>query len=765
MDAQPNEEHTTPQSSDVSMPTTDAALAAPRWWRRVPRRAWMAGAIGVFVVGVTSVSWWYSCGFRGCPTIPQLQAWRPTQGGMLLDRDGQMIAPLAPVKRLNVSINRIPKQVQAAFVAVEDRRFYEHEGVDWRGLGRAAFENVRTMSKREGASTITMQLAGIVFPSHRSAERSISRKFIEWRYAGLIEQALTKPEILERYLNAIYLGNGVYGVEGASRDLFGKSVKDVNLAEAAMLAGLPKAPSSYSPRRNRARALQRRNVVLDVLEREGVATPKAIEAARRTKISAMPREWTPPGRTDSWAVEMTRSVLDSLRKIGAIPAGLNDAQLRVRSTFDRKAQFSAEKAVANGASQVDGSRAWWDDGERLRSQGALVALDPSSGAIRALVGGRRVERKGFNRAVRAFRQPGSAFKPFVYAAAISSGMTVATSVNDVPITLGEGPTEWTPANFDDSYAGRVPLRMALARSANAATVRVSQDVGMPRIIALAHAMGITSELPDVPALALGAGNVSPLELTVAYAPFGNGGKRVYPYVIERVEDIFGRVLWSRPPMVQKQVLDPRDAFLTTTMLRGVVDEGTGRAVRNAGVRGPVAGKTGTTNGGADVWFVGFTPTLVTTVWFGADDPVPLGDYASGGRFAAPVWARFIRDGWHSPEEDSAWAPPAGLESKMIDSYTGKRAGEWCGPSRREWFKMGTAPTASCEGDSRYAMAELAEIPELPEFADGEIMVKDVEQVVDAAINTISDRRGREAARRMIDELKKLADAQEKKKKN
>ena len=719
--------------------------------RRIPRRVWWYTASVLVIGAAATASWWYSCGYRGCPSTAQLQAWRPTEGGALLDRSGQLIAPLSPVKRVNVPLSRIPKHVQAAFVAVEDRRFYAHHGVDFHGVARAAFENVKALGVREGASTITMQLARNVFLSHRANERSIPRKLLEWRYAMLIENALDKPEILERYLNAIYLGNGVYGVEGASRDLFGKSVRDVTLAEAALLAGLPKAPSAYTPRRDRARALLRRATVLDVLEREAVATPTAVAAARSTPIAALPVEWSPQRRTDSWAVEVTRTVLDSLRRIGAIPAALNDAQLRVRTTFDRRAQIAAERAIANGAAQVDAEREWWlSRGERrARTQGALVALDPGTGAMRALVGGRRIERKGFNRALHAHRQPGSAFKPFVYAAALQQGFTLASMVDDEPVTIGEGRAEWTPANFNDDYAGRLTLHDAIARSANAATVRVSRDVGIPRIAATAHAMGIGSDLPDVPALALGAGAVTPLELTAAYAPFANGGVRVQPYAVEQVEDIFGRTLWTRPPSTTKQVLDPRDAFLMTSLLRAVVDEGTGRGVRSAGVRGPVAGKTGTTNDGTDAWFVGYTPTLVATVWLGADDPASLGGNASGGRFAAPVWARFLRDGWHSPEKDRAWQPPAGIVSQVIDIGTGKQASDWCGPSRREWFKDGTGPTESCETDAHLAMLEP------PDWHESEIQIADLDDVVEAALGAIEDPRGRRAAQRMIDELKRV----------
>ena len=755
MDAKANEAAGNAQSS-----TNDAPKP-----RLLGRRFWMSTAVLATIGVAASSSWWYSCGYRGCPTVEQLRAWRPTEGGALLDLHGALIAPLAPVKRVNVTIARVPRHVQAAFVAIEDRRFYTHHGIDWRGFGRAFVENIKAGGVREGASTITMQLARNVFLSHRANERSITRKLLELRYATLLEDALDKPTILERYLNAIYLGNGVYGVEGASQDLFGKSIRDVTLAEAALLAGLPKAPSNYTPRRDPVRARERRAIVLDVMQREQVASPEAIAAARATRIRELPDEWQPHRRPDSWAVEAVRSVLDSLRRIGAIPALMNDGQLRVRSTFDRRAQLAAERAIAAGAAQVDNADGVWGRGDG-RTEGTLVALDPASGAIRALVGGRRAERKGFNRALRAHRQPGSAFKPFVYLTALQNGSTAATMVDDEPITIGEGRDEWTPANFGDAYAGRVTLRDALARSANAATVRVSREVGIPRIITQAHALGIVSALPSVPALALGAGAVTPLELTTAYAAFGNGGSRVQSYAVEQVEDVFGRIIWSRPPSASPHVIDARDAFLVTSLLRSVVDEGTGRSVRNAGIRGPVAGKTGTTNDGTDVWFVGFTPSLVASVWFGRDDPAPLGGDATGGRLAAPVWARFIRDGWHSPEQDIAWAPPAGIMSQRIDIATGKLAAGFCGESRREWFRDGTAPTETCEASERIAMLDVPEPPEppepperpeAPEMPASRALRHDLRAAVNAAINAIDDPRGRRAARRIFDELRRAAE--------
>lgn len=656
------------------------------------------------VVGIaTPVTWWTTCAFDGCPTEAELRTWRPTEGGAVLDVNGMLLGPLVPVKRVNVPLSKVPLVVQRAFIAVEDRRFHSHHGVDWRGVARATLVNIRALGVREGASTISMQLAKNVFLAHRASERSFGRKFLEWRYAGLLENALTKDQILERYLNAIYLGNGVYGVEGASRDLFGKSISNVTLAEAAMLAGLPKAPSSYSPRRDRDKARTRRDVVLSILEREKVASRAAIVAAHAYDVRIVADEWTPQRITDSWALEVVRISVDSLRAKGAIPEGLTNANLVVRTTFDRKAQRAAERAVNHGASQVDAERGVWAGNGDAAVQGALVALDPATGAIRALVGGRRVERKGFNRALLAHRQPGSAFKPFVYVTALQQGYTTATMVDDDPVSVQAGSDVWTPTNFDDDYAGRITLRQALVRSANAATVRVSTDIGINRVANMATLLGIHSALPQVPALALGAGEVTPMELTAAYAPFGNGGYRVTPHMMVQVSDAFGRELWHGQTPASTRVIDSSDAFLVTSMLRSVVDDGTGRAVRSAGIRGPVAGKTGTTNDGADVWFVGYTPTLVAAVWFGLDTPQPLGGSATGGHFAAPAWSEFIRDGWHTPSHDTAWLPPRSLLQMQIDVASGTIASDWCGESRKEWFKPGTEPRTQCNG----AVAELS----------------------------------------------------------
>ncbi len=755
-------------NGDVATAPTTSRESRVKKLARLLFRGSLYGAAVSVGLGLAGYTWWSSCGYKGCPSASQLTAWRPSLGGELLDRDGKLIGALSPIRRENISLSKVPAHLKASFLAVEDRRFYRHHGIDWHGVGRAFVNNVKAFGVREGGSTISMQLARNMLLADRASERSVTRKLLEVRYAKLLEKALTKDEILERYLNTIYLGNGTYGVEAASRDLFGKGVEKLTLADAALLAGLPKAPSTYSPRRSVERATARRAVVLGVMERERVASHEKLKAARHTPIKLAKAGWDPSRNIDSWALEVTHSVLDSLRGVGEIPKALGDQHLVVYSTFDRKAQAAAQRAVAAGARQVDAERY---NSRANPTQGALVAIDPSNGAIRAIVGGRQVERKGFNRALRARRQAGSTFKPFVYAAALMHGYTTATMVDDDPVSVETDHDLWTPANYGGSYAGSVTLRDALTRSANAATVRVSRDIGILAVADQARAQGITSKLPLVPALALGAGSVTPLELTTAYAPFANGGTRVTTYVIEKVEDNFGRVLWEHDSEGSSRALEATDAFLVTSMLQSVVNNGTGSGVRAMGIRGPVAGKTGTTNDGADVWFVGFTPTLVAGVWFGADEPASLGARATGGRFAAPTWARFIRDGWHSPEDDANWAVPFGIEKRSIDVATGLLASDWCGDSREEYFRVGTGPRENCEDDFHFRMGDLlpdyqydanpSEIrPSRRSRSSVSYSTDDVGRVVDQVKKAIqgSDR-GRELTRSMMSELKAAIEEQ------
>ena len=659
----------------------------PRNW--IKRHwAWLSllyvGAAGLAVFD----SWLGTCGFAGCPSPAEIRAFHPSEGGTILDRNGKFVGHLAVVRRVNVPLSTVPRYVQAAFVATEDRRFYDHNGLDWRGFFRALFRNASSLGVREGFSTITMQVAHNSFLTDRYHGRSLRRKLIELRLSRLLERELTKDQILEHYLNVIYLGNGVNGIEAASRDLFGKSVNKVTVAEGALLAALPKAPSKYTPRRNPGLAAQRRNLVLDLMARDGYVADAAARAAEREPLRIAENEWRPSIADEPSALDAVRALVDSV-----MPDVLKEGDVTIHTTIDVTLQRSADRAVLRHAAAI--TRETQESFGRVSepAQGALVALDPTTGDIRALVPGRRKERGGFNRAFQARRQPGSAFKPFVYAAAIAAGYSPAQEVDDEPVEVVMGRTVWTPANYDDKYLGQTTLRAALMHSSNGATVRVSRAIGERNVIAAARRNGIVSPIDPVPAIALGAVDVTPLELVTAYAPFANGGTRVTPRLVRRIEAPDGTVLWSKE-IQTAPAMDPRDAYEITSMLRGVVDYGTGRTIRDMGVTGPVAGKTGTTNSGNDVWFVGFTPTLVAGVWFGYDTPRPISYNAAGGRLAAPAWADFYIGGWREPR-GSTWNHPEGMVPAVIDPQSGELATEWCPARQVDWFKPGSEPTQQC----------------------------------------------------------------------
>ena len=662
----------------------------PRAWMR---RRWRSlAALGLACVGVVLFDAWLgTCGFQGCPSRGEIRAFRPGEGGRIVDQNDRYLGRIALVRRVNVPLTSIPPFVREAFLATEDRRFYEHNGLDWRGFFRAAATNLRAGGVREGFSTITMQVARNSFLVNQRG-RSLRRKFIELRLTRLIEGELTKDQILELYLNVIYLGNGMYGVEAASRDLFGKRVGQLSVSEGAMLAALPKGPSAYTPRDHFERGLKRRNLVLGLMRESGYLTDAQAARAVDTPLRIAENEWRPDTKDEPLALDAVRVFIDSI-----LPDALKDGDVTVYTTLDLTAQRSADRAVLRGTTAVTRETQYAGNRVREAAQGALVALDPRTGDIRALVGGRRAKR-GFNRAFDAKRQPGSAFKPFIYAAALRSGYTPASLVDDEPVEIAQGRTIWRPANYDDSYIGTITFAKALAVSSNAAAVRISQTVGIPSVIDVARRSGIRSELSNVPAMALGAVEVTPLELVAAYATFANGGMRVHPRLVRRIEAADGTVLWSAEITPPDTVMDPRDAFQLTSMLQGVVDNGTGRVVREMGVKGAVAGKTGTTNNAADVWFVGYTPSLVAGVWFGYDTPRAIAPHASGGHLAAPTWAEFYINGWREPASSAGgWRAPPGMTMRIIDPTTGLLAGEYCPVRQRQWFKPGTEPSETCNG--------------------------------------------------------------------
>jgi 1A family penicillin-binding protein len=665
-----------------------------QWWKNERnRRTTIFVALATSILAVVTLDVWLAtCGFDKCPTPRQIQSYQPDEGGRIYDRNGRLMGRLAIVRRLNVPIAQVPVHVRQAFIATEDRRFYKHHGIDWRGFIRASLKNIAAGGVRQGFSTITMQAAQNSFVVKKYPNRSLRQKLVELRVARLMERSLSKDQILQLYMNAIYMGNGVYGVEAASRDLFGKSVSKITLPEAAMLAALPKAPSYYTPRRNPQRALQRRNLVLGLMVQAGYVSKNRLPGLTATRLRIADKEWRPDTRGDSYALDAVRQFTDSVLK----NRDEDVADFTVYTTLDVTAQKAADRAISRRASAIQTESSGYWNKTRHSIQGAMIAMDPRNGDIRALTGGRKYERGNYNRALKAKRQPGSAFKPFVYVTALAAGYSPASDVRDDPVEVVQGRTVWAPSNYGDEYLGLITFRRALMRSSNAAAVRVSQSVGLPRIIENAHRMGIQSEIPNYPAVALGALDVTPVELVRAYSPFANGGFRVTPRLVKRIESRDGDVLWSGETVTPERVIDPKDAYELTSMLRAVVDYGTGRPIRDWGAKGMIAGKTGTTNDGTDVWFVGYTPNLVAAVWFGYDDPHSISHDASGGRLASPAWAEFYTQGWKEAVPPDSWQPPPGVdEAVMIDPTTGWIANEWCPARKMEYFKRGTGPRTEC----------------------------------------------------------------------
>lgn len=628
-------------------------------------------------------AWLVTCGFYGCPSPEEIRAFHPSEGGNVYDRNNRLLGHLENVRRVNIPIASVPKHVRDAFIATEDRRFYDHNGLDWRGVFRAVARNFSSGGIRQGFSTITMQVAHNSFLLDRYHGRSLRRKLVELRLSRLLERELSKDQILEHYLNVIYLGNGVNGIEAASLDLFGVHVSELTLAQGALLAALPKAPSAYTPRKNPARAVQRRNLVLSLMADQGLIASSELARAKQTPLKIAQNEWRPSITSEASALDAVRTLVDSV-----LPDVLKDGDVNVYTTLDFTAQRAADRTMLAHIADINS-----ETGTRESVQGALVALVPASGDIRALVPGKRTQRREFNRAFYARRQPGSAFKPFVYAAALAAGYGPGTPVDDDPVSVEVGRSVWQPANYNDSYAGRITFARALMLSANAATVRVSRAVGERNVIAAARRNGITSPLSPVPSIALGAEGVTPVELVAAYAPFANGGMRVVPRLVTRIEAPDGTLLWSSEHQ-RAAAMDAKDAFEITQMLQGVVNYGTGKVVRSMGVTGPVAGKTGTTNDGNDVWFVGYTPTLVAGIWFGYDTPRQITYNPSGGRLAAPAWADFYLAGWREPR-GSAFAVPPGMEQVEVDPESGELATDWCPRRVKQWFRVGLAPQEQC----------------------------------------------------------------------
>jgi penicillin-binding protein 1A len=615
--------------------------------------------IGLLVVSVALVAGFYIYFSKDLPRLTSVKDYSPNVVTRVFSEHGEVIAEFFVEKRYAIPIEDMPTELIEAFIAAEDARFFEHQGVDFFSIIRALKKNITSMDIVQGGSTITQQITKSLL---LTPEKSYARKIKEAILAYRIEKSLSKSDILSIYLNQIYLGHRSYGIEAAALTYFGKTASQLNLAESALLAGLPKAPSAYSPIRHFNRAKRRQRYVLERMvqrryiteaeAREAEEVPIVITSAENKNITIAP-----------YFTEHLRHYLKSTYG----PEVLYSGGLQVYTPLNLFMQKTAQQAVEAGLADFE-KREGYQEGEP-HVQGALVAMEPQTGYIKALVGGVNFLENQFNRATQARRQPGSAFKPFVYAAALDKYYTPTTTVIDSPLifTLESDKQFWEPRNFDLKYTGPVTLRKALSASRNIVTIKILQDIGVGYVINYARTMGITSPLNHDLSLALGSSGVSLLELTRSYAVFANQGLLAEPVFITKVVDRDGVVLEENKPRLQQAISSPT-AYLMTSLLKSVVNEGTGRRVR--ALKRTCAGKTGTTNDVRDAWFVGYTPDIIAGTWVGFDNQKPLGKNETGAVAASPIWLNFMQ-GVLEGTPLKTFSIPEGIIFMRIDAETGK----------------------------------------------------------------------------------------------
>jgi len=597
-----------------------------------------------------------------------------------------------PEERREMSLSEVPVPLVRSLITVEDRRFFEHAGVDPRGLLRALVADIKAGAVRQGGSTITQQLMKNFF---LGSERTLGRKLEELVMALIAERRFSKEEILENYLNEIYLGSdgpvAIHGMWEGARYYFGRSPTELTLGQIATLVGIIRAPNAYSPHQHPDRALSLRNVVLGQLLAVGDIDEKTYREAIAEPLGTVPPR--PRSSVAPYFIDAVR------RELGdRFPRQtLQTEGYSIFTTLDLEIQDAAEAAVAEGLAELERRYPALTSDPENPLQAALVALSPGSGRLQALVGGRDYRQSQFNRVLDARRQPGSVFKPIVYATALSSEQpgnvhfTPVSFVDDQPLEWEFDGDVWSPSNYEDVYHGRVTLRVALERSMNVATARVARAVGIPAIRSLAVRMGIPDDLPEYPSIALGGWGVRPIDIARVYSVFANGGVRAFLHVVTDVTDRHGQRVEGRTLDVER-VLPETDAYLLTHMLEGVLDRGTGRRVRRLGFTRPAAGKTGTTNDFNDAWFAGYTPDLLAVVWVGFDQPRSLD--LTGAGAALPIWTRFMRRALRG-RAPSEFRVPDGVVLREIDADTGELAGRGCPNVVREAFLEGEEPRRRC----------------------------------------------------------------------
>ncbi len=640
---------------------------------RAHHRVFAAAIVAIAVVlwgAVAAGAWFARDVLVGLPDRQELRGvGAMAQATTLLDVHDRPAFTIYQEQRIEVPLSRVSPHLVRAMLAIEDQRFYEHAGVDFVRVVGAALSNLRQGRAAQGGSTITQQLARQGF---LTTDKTIQRKLKEIVVAARLEAEFSKDEILELYLNKVYFGDGLYGVEAASLGFFGTHAADLNVAQAALLAGLVKSPSTYAPTISPDRAMARRNVVLNAMFSSGSIDRTAYDTARKAPLELRDALRHEEAYGQYFKEEVRKQLVQRFGWDRVYQGGL-----RVYTTIDLEMQKAAEAEVARGLEEVEKRQA-----RRRRKgepaldeplQGALVALDPATGEVRAMVGGRDYEKSRFNRAMQARRQPGSAFKAFVYAAALERGYSPASLITnlDDPVLTLEG--EWVPE--DEHLTSRaITMRAALRTSSNRAAVRMLQEVGIPETVQHAQRLGVGS-LPSVPSLALGSGEVTLLSMTSAYAAFANKGMLATPTLVRRVESQDGYVLYEASERPQRAVTEAT-AYLMTTMLADVINAGTAWQARRVGFTLPAAGKTGTTNDYHDAWFVGYTPSLVTGVWLGYDQPRTILTDGYAGDIAVPMWGRFMKAATEG-DEPRWFRAPSTVSSTHICRISGKLPVDGC----------------------------------------------------------------------------------------
>lgn len=717
--------------------------------------------VGFLAMGLAVGTWQNVC--ATCPSVAQIRTWEPEQTSKLLAADGRLIAELGMQRRTPVSIEALPAHVPQAVIAIEDHRFYRHGGFDIWGFSRAALGQL-TGRYRGGGSTITQQLARNMFIERVGNERRYTRKLRELQVAFELERSYEKDQILEAYINEIYMGRG-YGFQSASRAYFGKDVTEVDVAEAALLAAILNRPTFYDPFRNPEAALSRRNLVLSAMVEHGYLEGAEAEEWKKAPLPDEDHSSPSVHGIAPYFEEWVRQILDSRFGDQVYREGL-----RVYTTLDLDIQRAAVEAMNWGWQRIEATPGYrhpkYADFDTVQSfegaetpylQGMMVVVEPQTGQVKALIGGRDFDHSKFDRARLARRQSGSAFKPFVYAAALSSGLPASHIVSDQPVVYPQVSGEdWRPSNFDRQFRGPMTIREGLRRSINMVAIKLGwEEVGIETVAQTARRMGIVSTpIERFPSTTIGAVEVIPLELAEAYTAFATLGTKVRPFPILRVEDADGELLWEPQPE-RTQVLDSLPARLMVDLLEDAANRGTGgnlRAIGNLPYEVPAAGKTGTTNDGTNTWFMGFTPNLMAGVWFGMDRPTTITSNATGGGYAAPVWGRFMRHVYYGMDEaaDSTatagrfddgvlpipepWPMPPQLTTREVDGRSGKLWSRWCSDAvdpatlgddapppvmRRytEYYIPGTEPTEVCD-DTRSNLFRIPGLGPLSRFERG-----------------------------------------------